>query len=79
VDRADWLQLYKTVNNVPQDIHVELPKGSEVWDRIADHFIACILDGKPCEAPLRHGLIVQGMMEALLQSAETGREVRLDS
>jgi predicted nucleic acid-binding protein len=27
VDRADWLQLYKTVNNVPQDIHVELPKG----------------------------------------------------
>ena len=73
------LTLYRTVNGAPQDIHVELPKGPEVWDRIADHFIACIFDGVECQAPLRHGLIVQEMMEALLQSAETGREVRLDS
>ena len=41
------------------------------------HFIDCIKTGKPCEAPLRHGLIVQQMMEALLKSAETGKEVRI--
>jgi predicted dehydrogenase len=70
------LTLYRTVNGAPQDITVELPKGADKWDRIADHFIACILDGEECEAPLRHGLIVQEMMEGLLRSAQTGVEVR---
>ena len=52
---------------------------SRSWNAIADHFIACILDGVPCNAPLRHGLIVQEMMEGLLRSAEIGQEVRLGS
>ena len=70
------IKLYKTVNNAPRD-KVNLPKGPKPWDNIAEHLIACILDGIECQAPLRHGLIVQGMMEALLESAETRREVRL--
>lgn len=73
------LTLYRTVNNAPQDITVTLPETKRTaWNNIADHFVACILDGIPCEAPLRHGLIVQQMMEALLKSGETGKEVRLD-
>ena len=48
-----------------------------MWNAIAAHFVECILDGVPCQAPLRHGLIVQEMMEAVLESAETGREVAL--
>jgi len=71
------LTMYRTVNGAPQDITVELPQGSKPWMHIASHFIECILDGKECQAPLRHGLIVQEMMEALLRSAETGKEVRL--
>ena len=71
------IKLYRTEGNAPQDVSVELPKGPEAWDRIAAHFIECILDGKECSAPLRHGLWVQPMMEALLASAERGREVRL--
>lgn len=71
------LTLYKTVNGAPQDATVSIPKPPDVWDVIAGHFIDCILDGKPCEAPLRHGLIVQRMMEAVLRSAATGAEVRL--
>jgi predicted dehydrogenase len=77
------LTLYRTVNGAPQDITVELPAGeppagNSPWDNIAAHFIACILDGVECQAPLRHGLIVQELMEGLLQSAESGREVRFD-
>jgi predicted dehydrogenase len=72
------LKLYRTVNGAPQDVTVELPEMNKPWDNIAEHFIACILDGVECQAPLRHGLIVQEMMEALLKSAETGREVLLD-
>ncbi len=69
--------IYRTVHGAPQDTVIHLPKGPEAWDRIADHWLECILDGKPCGAPLRHGLAVQEMLEALLKSAETGREVRL--
>jgi predicted dehydrogenase len=71
------LQLYRTVDGAPHDTTVSLPQGPEPWDHIADHFIACILDGAKCEAPLRHGMIVQEMLEAVLKSAETGREVRI--
>ena len=76
--QLDPLTLYRTVGGAPQDIQVKLPNGPEAWDHIAAHFIECVLDGTPCQAPLRHGLIVQQMMEALLESAATGREVRLD-
>lgn len=69
--------IYRTVDDAPQDTTIAIPKGPEPWDRIADHFIACILDGVSCEAPLRHGLVVQQMLEAMLASAEKGREVRL--
>jgi predicted dehydrogenase len=73
------LTLYRTVNGAPQDITVDLPEGLKPWDHIAAHFIECILDGADCQAPLAHGLIVQEMMEGLLESAETGQEVRLDN
>jgi predicted dehydrogenase len=72
------LTLYTTNNSAPRDTTVELPASPTAWDNLAGHFVDCILDGIACEAPLRHGLIVQEMMEALLKSAETGREVRLD-
>jgi predicted dehydrogenase len=72
------IRVWKTVNHAPQDIEVTLPEGPKPWENIAEHFISCILDGVECQAPLRHGLVVQEMMEALLKSAETGQEVRLD-
>jgi predicted dehydrogenase len=69
--------IYRTEDNAPQDTTIALPKGPEVWQLIADHFNSCVLDGTPCAAPLRHGLRVQEMMEALLSSAEAGQEVTL--
>ena len=81
--RLNPLTLYRTENvdthhpAAEQDIHVNLQKGPEVWDHIAAHFIECILDGVACTAPLRHGLQVQQMMEALLRSAEMGKEVQI--
>ena len=83
------MTLYKTVNGFPQDIAIEVPTGSQnprdpfkkrpiAWDVISGHFIDCILDGVECAAPLRHGLIIQEMMEAILKSGETGKEIRFD-
>ena len=74
------LTLYRTVNGAPQDTTVEIPERPNAMGRgILGHFMDCILDGVPCEAPLRHGLIVQEMMEAMLKSAETGKEIRFDN
>lgn len=75
--RLHPLTLYRTVDGAPHDTTVNIPKGPSAWDLIAGHFIDCILDGVKCEAPLRHGLIVQEMLEALLISAKSGKEVRI--
>lgn len=74
------MTFYRTVDGALQDTVVEVPNNTREsrWENVADHFIASILDGVPCAAPLRHGLIVQRMMDALLTSAATGQEVRLD-
>ena len=72
------LTIYETKFDAPQNVEVKIARGPSAWDNIANHFIESILDGVECQAPLRHGLIVQQMMEAVLKSAETGREVRLD-
>jgi len=69
------LTVYRTVDDAPHDTEVKLPKRGEPWDNIASHFIECVLDGKPCAAPLRHGMLVQAMLEAMLSSAEKGKEV----
>ena len=72
------VKIHRTVDGAPQDIAVSLPKTDKgEWETIADHFIECILDGTECMAPLRHGLQVQYMMEAVLKSAKTGREVKV--
>jgi len=75
--RLEPLTLYRTQDGAPADTVVKLPKRPEGFANVAAHFLACVLDGVPCEAPLRHGLTVQRMLEGLLRSAETGRETRL--
>lgn len=77
--RLKPLMIYRTVQGVDQDAAVNIAlDNAKTWRTIAGHFVECILDGVPCQAPVRHGLIVQEMIEALLASAATGREVRLD-
>ncbi len=71
------IRILRTVDGAPCDTSVRMPRGPDTWERIAAHFTACILDGVACAAPLRHGLIVQQMLEALLLSAAEGAEVRL--
>ena len=65
------------VDNKPQDLTPEIEKQSLPFERVASHFIECVLDGVTCKAPLKHGLIVQQMMEAILKSAESGQPVKL--
>ena len=71
-------KVYRTTDGFPEDTEIHVPRSARgQWDRIAAHFIDCILDGVACRAPLRHGLIVQRMMEAVLDSGKKGKEVRV--
>ncbi len=73
------LTIFKTVNGNHRNVEVEMPENDRAaWQNIANHFVACILDGAACRAPLRHGLQVQRMMEGLLTSAATGQQVPLE-
>jgi predicted dehydrogenase len=71
------LTIYRTKDGAPADTTIKMKDGDGFYG-VADHFISCVLDGIPCQAPLRHGLIVQQMMEAVLESSETGKEVVLE-
>lgn len=74
------LQVFTSVDGVAHDVEVDMPEDKDgAWQSVASHFVECILDGTPCEAPLRHGLAVQQMMEGLLTSAATGQQVALEA
>ena len=75
------LKLYRTEDRVEHDEAVALPRYGTVgsYESIAGHFIECILDGKKCVAPLRQGLQVQQMLEALLASADADRELEIQN
>ncbi len=75
--RYDPLTVFRTRDGSLEDVSVRPHGPNEPADLIADHFVACILDGATCKAPLRHGYVVQVMMEALLESAETGQAVTM--
>jgi predicted dehydrogenase len=72
------LTLYQTIEGAPKDTPITLPQDlPSAWDNIAEHFISCILDSTTCDAPFNHGWQIQQMLEAVLESARTGKEVRI--
>lgn len=75
--RLDPMTVYRTEDGRPTDTTLK-PLQTEGFAGVTAHFLACVLDGAECQAPLRHGLTVQRMLEAVLVSARTGAEVRLD-
>ncbi len=76
--KLDPLTLYRHNNGEPYDVQFYSETGQVNWDRMMEHFISCILDGTPCDAPISDGLRVQEMMEALLLSSEKGHEVYIN-
>ena len=73
------LTLYRTDDNKEEDLPVKLPAQKQGFNLMAEEFIAGVLDGGEVRAPLRHGLVVQQMIEAILKSGETGQEIAIDA
>lgn len=47
------------------------------FNREIAHFVSCVAEGTPCLNPGEDGVTLMRILDALYQSAETGREVRL--
>jgi predicted dehydrogenase len=76
--KLDPPTLYRHNNGEPYDIRHYFKRDETAWDRLIEHFVASIVDGTPCDAPISDGLRVQEMMEALLLSGEENREIRIN-
>ena len=77
--KTNPLTIYRNSGGQPEDLTPEVEKQTLSFERVAEHFISCILDGKTCQAPLQQGLEVQRMMEAILNSAETRQPIDLSN
>jgi predicted dehydrogenase len=50
-----------------------------MFDREFRHFRDCLIDGVECLSPARDGVAIMKVIDAIYESARTGREVRIDS
>ncbi|MFW6271207.1 MAG: Gfo/Idh/MocA family protein [Bacillota bacterium] len=71
------LKIFKNEDGGFQEIDVDPLNELGSWDKIAENFISCILDGAENKAPLEYGLTVQKMLEAVLESSKKGEEVKI--
>ncbi|MFA7674093.1 MAG: Gfo/Idh/MocA family oxidoreductase [Clostridia bacterium] len=51
---------------------------TDLFNREMAHFIDCVVNGTPCRATGKDGVILMKMIDGIYESARTGREVRLD-
>ena len=59
-----------------ETIHLAAPKLSQHEDRI-QHFVNCVLDGKKPLVPVEESLKVQEILDAIYESAASGKEVKI--
>lgn len=62
----------------PIDVPVEAPNKGEARSLLAEHFAACVRTGEPPISDAVSGLVNNTIIDAIYQSAKTGRSVDLD-
>jgi predicted dehydrogenase len=59
-------------------VPVEAPNKGEARSLLAEHFAACVRTGEPPISDAVSGLVNNTIIDAIYQSAKTGRSVDLD-
>jgi len=70
-------RMFRSGPNGYETIQLATPKVPLCEDRI-QHFVNCLLDGKKSLVPLEESLKVQEILDAIYESAASGKEVRID-
>ena len=68
------LKIYKEVEGTRAEIIPSLP---EINDTIQSNFIDCIREGREPEVSGEKGLVVIKVIDAVYESAKTGKEVKI--
>jgi predicted dehydrogenase len=74
---GETVSMFRYVNDQPSAITPKLSSGISGHVRAVHHFVDCALNGKTPESPGEHGLIGLKIINAIYESARTGREVEL--
>ncbi len=69
-------RLYRSGPSGYETVQLAAPKLIHFEDRI-QHFVNCVLDGKKPLVPVEESLKVQGILDAIYESAATGKEVKI--
>jgi predicted dehydrogenase len=68
------LTLCRTEQGVPTISTLEQQQAKESAQQ---HFVNCIQEGRQPGPSAEHGVVVMGILDAVYESARTGREVRI--
>jgi predicted dehydrogenase len=70
-------RLFRSAGENDSEVRVETPEAPEPWESAQAHFCRSILAGTEPLAPGEQGLTVMRILDAIYESAATGKEVRL--
>jgi predicted dehydrogenase len=65
-------------NGLLDDEKYNKPSGfTEIFDYEIAHFVDCVKNGTPCHAPAEDGVMLMRMIDAIYESARTGKEAQI--
>ncbi|MBE6606793.1 MAG: Gfo/Idh/MocA family oxidoreductase [Ruminococcaceae bacterium] len=74
------LTMYTEINGFLADLtpHIgDLKDSKDAFVAEIEHFVDCIKNGTPCRATAEDGIIVMKILDAIYESAKTGKEVEI--
>jgi predicted dehydrogenase len=74
------LEIYTELNGYLADVNLATPTALSfdgLFEAEINHFVDCVRNGTPCRAPARDGVEIMRILDAVYESARTGREVVL--
>lgn len=78
----DEMKFYTDINGFMADVELKDTKNciyaKEYFQAEIDHFVDCCLNGTECISPAEDGVVVMKILDALYESAKTGKSVDID-
>ena len=74
------LELYRIENGFMANTQLDYPTAFEfngIFEREINHFVDCIMNGTKCIAPPEDGIALMKILDAIYESAATGKEVTI--
>ena len=75
------MKLYSEMNGFMTDVSLKdlntWTEKKEMFQAEMDHFVDCCQNGTKCVSPAEDGVVIMKILEALYESAKTGKSVEI--